>query len=76
MNKARRKAIEEIKAKLETLKEELESLQEEEQSAFDNLPEAFQEAERGQTMETCIDKIGYAVNGIEDAIDNLDMEDV
>jgi len=76
MNKVRRKAIEDIRTKLEELKSELEMLQEEEQMAFDNLPESFQEGEQGQKMNSCIDQIGYAVSSVEDAIDNLDTEEM
>jgi hypothetical protein len=75
VNKARRKAIEDLRAKLEAIKEELELVQEQEQEAFDNLPESLQGAERGQHMETCIDQLGYAADSIGDAIDNLDMEE-
>lgn len=42
MNKARRKAIEEIIDQLGMLKEQVESISEEEQEAFDNLPESIQ----------------------------------
>lgn len=76
MNKQRRISIEAITAKLEELKEELEMLQEEEQMAFDNLPESFQGSDRGQKMETCIDKLADAVSDLENAIDNLDLEEV
>ena len=75
MNKKRRKAIEDLSAKIEELKGELEFLQEEEQEAFGNLPESLQGGERGQQMETYIDQLGYAVSSLEDAIDNLILED-
>lgn len=75
MNKVRRKALEEIVAKLEELKCELEMLQEEEQDAFDNLPESLQGGERGQQMEEYIQKIGDAVCSLGDAADYLDLDE-
>jgi hypothetical protein len=45
MNKARRKAIEEIIGKLEELKDQLETLSTEELEAYDNLPESIQSSE-------------------------------
>ena len=74
MNKARRKVIEDLKARLEEIKSELEFVQEQEQEAFDNLPESLQGAERGQQMETYIDNMAYAVSNIEDAMDSLELD--
>lgn len=74
MNKRRRAAIEDIRTRLEGLKEELEFLQEEEQEAFDNLPESLQGGERGQQMDDYISKLGDAASDMENAIDNLDLE--
>jgi uncharacterized protein Yka (UPF0111/DUF47 family) len=76
MNKRRRAAISAIVIRINELKEELEFLHEEEQEAFDNLPESLQGGERGQQMEQALDKIQDAINALEDAADNLDMEEV
>ncbi len=63
MNKARRKALEEIYNQLEILAGE-------EQEAFDNMPESLQGSERGQRMEEYIDNIETAKGEIENIIFN------
>ena len=65
MNKARRKAIEEIIDQLGMLKEQVESISEEEQEAFDKMPESFQNSERGDNM-------GWYVTDLEDAASSID----
>lgn len=47
MNKTRRKAIQDVIARLETLRDEVESLLNEEQDYYDNMPEAFQNGDKG-----------------------------
>jgi septation ring formation regulator EzrA len=71
MNKARRKAIEEIIGKLEELKDQLETLSTEELEAYDNLPESIQSSERGERMSEGVDDIDNATGSIEDAIYTL-----
>ena len=71
MNKARRKAIEEIIGKLEELKDHLETLSTEELEAYDNLPESIQSSERGERMSEGVDDIDNATGSIEDAIYTL-----
>lgn len=46
---------------------ELESIKEDEQNAFDNLPESFQNGERGEQMQLAIDSIDSALSQIEEA---------
>jgi predicted PurR-regulated permease PerM len=71
MNKARRKAIEEIIDQIGTLKEQLESITEEEQEAFDNLPESIQYSERGDAMGEGITDLEQASSDLEDIMTNL-----
>ena len=71
MNKARRKAIEEIIDQLGTLKEQIECISEEEQEAYDNLPESIQYAERGEAMSDTISDIDSAIGDLESIIDTL-----
>ena len=71
MNKARRKAIEEIIGKLEELKDKLETLSTEELEAYDNMPESIQSSERGERMSEGVDDIDNATGSIEDAIYTL-----
>ena len=79
MNKARRKELAQIVAKLEALealhleiKDELQAVIEEEQEAFDNLPEGFQESERGEQMQEYIDAMESALDDLE----QLDIDEV
>ena len=71
MNKARRKAIEEIIDQLGMLKEQIESVSEEEQEAFDNLPESIQYSERGDTMGEYITDLDDAASSIDDVMSTL-----
>ena len=71
MNKARRKAIEEIIDQLGTLKEQIESVSEEEQEAFDNLPESIQYSERGDAMDEYITDLDDAASSIDDVMSTL-----
>jgi hypothetical protein len=50
MNAKRRKEIEKILASLEDIEERITALYEEESEAYENLPEAIQDSERGENM--------------------------
>ena len=71
MNKARRKAIEEIIDQLGTLKEQIENISELEQEAYDNLPESIQYSERGETMSANISDLDDAASSIDDVMSTL-----
>ena len=71
MNKARRKAIEEIIDQLGMLKEQVESISEEEQEAFDNLPESIQYSERGDAMGEYVADLDDAASSIDDVMSTL-----
>lgn len=78
MNADRRKAIEAIRARIDvhagevadlqvevdTLKEEIEGLQEDEQNYFDNMPESFQQGDKGDAAQSAIDKLCEAVDAL------------
>ena len=71
MNAKRRNAIEsvvnELIEKFEEIKAEaidqLSEIRDEEQEAFDNLPEALQDSERGENMQDCIDDLLEEIGG-------------
>lgn len=76
MNKARRNSLklvlgmmDELSALIENTKERLQDITDEEEEALGNLPESFQDGERGQQMQEYIDTI-------ENVIDNLDDLDI
>lgn len=71
MNKARRKAIEEIIDQLGTLKEQIESVCEEEQEAYDNLPESIKYSERGEAMSEMTTDLEDAASSIDDVMSTL-----
>ena len=71
MNKARRKAIEEIIDQMGTLKEQIESVCEEEQEAYDNLPESIQYSERGEAMSEAASDLEDAASSIDDVMSTL-----
>ena len=71
MNKQNRRDIEKLIEKLDEVKTDLEFMQEDEESKYDNLPEGIQDSERGDAMQEAIEYLGYAVDSIDEAIDNL-----
>lgn len=72
MNNARRTQIEKLNNRLSEIMDLINELANEEQEAFDNLPEAFQEGERGEAMEEAIDCLESAASSVEEAMDYLD----
>ena len=78
MNAKRRNAIEsvinELIERFEEIKAEaidqLSEIRDEEQEAYDNLPEALQDSERGENMQNCIDALEYFMSDLE----NMEIE--
>lgn len=73
MNKQRRKMIADVVERLEAAKSDLEMIRDEEQEAFDNMPEGLQGSERGETMEEGIYQIEEAMDGLDSALDSLQV---
>ena len=71
MNKAGRKAIQDVIAKLETLRDEVESLLNEEQDYYDNMPESFQNGDKGSAASDAISYMESASGYIDNAIEEL-----
>lgn len=70
MNNDRRNRIRKLISQLEDIRDEIENILSEEQEAFDNMPEGFQESERGEKMQ---EAINYLENiEISDIIGNLE----
>jgi uncharacterized coiled-coil DUF342 family protein len=79
MNKQRRKQIQDLIPQVQDLQNiagdlamQIEAIQEEEQEVFDNMPEAFQNAERGEQTQAAADALGEAVSTLQD----LNFDDV
>lgn len=67
MNKARRKKLGEAFDRIEDAKNILEEVKQEEQDAYDNLPENFQNGDRGEEMQNYIDMMDETEGYLEDA---------
>lgn len=81
MNKADRKKVAALKAKLEDLQneaarigEEIQELADAEREKFDNMPEGLQQSESGQKIEQAADALAEAAasEDIQQTIDALD----
>jgi uncharacterized coiled-coil DUF342 family protein len=72
MNNERRKAIAAIRGEVEELRDRIQSivsqitdLKDEEQEYFDNMPESFQEGEKGQAAEQAVNDLYNAESELE-----------
>lgn len=81
MNKQRRKTLATLQeqiallvGQIEDLRSEVEAVLEEEQEYYDNMPESFQDGEKGQAAQAAIDAIQNIVDALESAGDELDVE--
>lgn len=71
MNKARRTRIQKLADQLENLKIEFEDILDEEEGAYDNMPESFQESEKGQAMQDGIYSLEEILENLETAYDEM-----
>lgn len=72
MNAQRRKKLDEINGMLAEARAELETVRDEEQEYFDNMPESFQNGERGQKAQEAID----AMETVIGALENIELSDI
>lgn len=72
MNKARRKALDEVISKIEEAKELLENLQAEEEEYRDNMPENLQDSERYEAADAAVDNMSSAVDALDEAISSIE----
>ena len=73
MNKQRRKRREEASDLMNRAKDILEEVKDEEQEAYDNLPENFQNGERGEEMQGYIDAMEEAYDGLDTACSAIEQ---
>lgn len=71
MNATRRKEIDALIEQMNVIIARANSLSEAEQEAYDNLPESFQDSERGEIMENAIDNLETAITSLEEALEFL-----
>ena len=72
MNKARRKALDEVISKIEEAKELLENLQAEEEEYRDNMPENLQGSEWYEAADAAVDNMSSAVDALDEAISSIE----
>lgn len=72
MNKTRRQQLNELAEKIRELNDEVETLRAEEQDYYDNMPESFQDGEKGERAQDAIDAMDEALEYLDNAADSLD----
>ncbi|WP_302257407.1 hypothetical protein [uncultured Alistipes sp.] len=71
MNNTRRKSLRRLIEKTEGLKLDIEELRTEEEEYYNNMPEAFQDGEKGDRAQTVIEYLDEAMTAAGDVIENL-----
>lgn len=71
MNNTRRKSLRELIEKMEGLKLEIEEIRTEEEEYYNNMPEAFQDGDKGDRAQTVIEYLDEAMTAAGDVIENL-----
>lgn len=71
MNNTRRKSLRELIERTEGIKQEIEELRTEEEEYYNNMPEAFQDGEKGDRAQTVIEYLDEAMTAAGDMIENL-----
>lgn len=72
MNKARRKELSRAAEMLREAYDIIDSCKDEEEDAYDNLPESFQDGERGDEMQEYIDAMDEALDQIDEAANAIE----
>lgn len=72
MNRARRKALEDLGQKLTELKELLDLLLEEERDYLANMPDSLSQSDRGQMAEDAISNLEAAADSLDAALTSID----
>lgn len=72
MNQSWRNQLRDIQQELNDIYERLNTLCDEEQEAYDNMPESFQDSERGEKAQSTIDAIESVRDQTLEAHDGID----
>lgn len=67
MNRERRKRLAEAFTLIEQVKGILDKVREDEREAYENLPESFQNGDRGEEMQGYLEMLDEAYNYLDDA---------
>lgn len=71
MNNTRRKSLRELIEKAEGIKSEIEEIRTEEEEYYNNMPESFQDGDKGDRAQTVIEYLDEAMTAAGDVIENL-----
>ena len=71
MNNTRRKHLRDLIEKMEGIKSEIEEIRTEEEEYYNNMPEAFQDGDKGDRAQTVIEYLDEAMTAAGDVIENL-----
>lgn len=71
MNNTRRKNLRELIETTEGIKSKIEELRTEEEEYYNNMPESFQDGEKGDRAQTVIEYLDEAMTAAGDVIENL-----
>ena len=71
MNNTRRKSLRELIETTEGIKSKIEELRTEEEEDYNNMPESFQDGEKGDRAQTVIEYLDEAMTAAGDVIENL-----
>ena len=71
MNNTRRKALRELIDRIEGAKMEIEDIRSEEEEYYNNMPEAFQDGEKGDRAQTVIEYLDEAMTAADNVVENL-----
>lgn len=66
-----RAALTQAKEDLEEVKGDIEGLKDDETEYYENMPEAFQQGEKGEVAQAAISEMDEAISSIESAVDNI-----
>jgi len=72
MNKSRSDRLTDARSLIEDAQSDIDELREEMTAWFENLPESFQEGEKGSALEETAEKLGEAFDAIDEATSALD----
>lgn len=73
MNKQQRQRLAEIVGQLNDALYEIESMKDDEECKYDNLPEQWQDGQKGEQLQEGIDALDDVLSYLGDAIDSLEQ---
>lgn len=72
MNDARRKLLRQLATDLQVIASTLDGLKDEEQEYYDNMPESFQNGDKGEKAQAAIDALQEAWDSIDSAATQIE----